>query len=284
MAPGRYSCLTQKLEMNFVKLRKGDGHYLTALGVAIVMVFGVLYAYFHNFSTEVSPKQDVWGQFGDYVGGLLNPTLSFFAFTGLLLTLRMQRVDSEKADKRHINEEFDSRLFQLLSLLHTSIASLKIFGQPPIAVEGAIYEGHRAIGYAWWALHRRFEGLERTQATMYDKSKREFKRWRKEFWVGFANYYETVALTIEFIEKNASDKDKKFAFHALRSQLTLEERSVLFYVLIFSSEDRYYDVLDSYGFWKKEIDDCLIPFHQALIGTMREKSLQAARRQIETAE
>ncbi|WP_367237229.1 hypothetical protein VXM67_17025 [Pseudomonas sp. Rh2] len=267
-----------------MKLQKGDGHYLIALSVAVVMVFGVLYAYFHNFSTDVSTKQDVWGQFGDYVGGLLNPTLSFFAFTGLLLTLRMQRIDSEKADRRHVNEEFDSRLFHLLSLLHASIASLKFFGTPPITADGKIYEGHRAIAYAWWALHHRFVGLDREQSTIYEHSKREFKRWRKDFWVGFANYYETVALTIEYIEKSASEKDKKFAFHALRTQLILEERSILFYVFIFSGEDKYYDVLDRYGFWKKEVDDCLIPFHSELINKMRERSLLAARSQVENVE
>lgn len=267
-----------------MKWREGDSHYLIALGVAGLMVFGVLYAYFHNFSTVVSVKQDVWGQFGDYVGGLLNPTLSFLAFSGLLLTLRMQRVDSEKGDVRHSGQEFDSRLFQLLSLLHASIASLKVIAREPVAETGMAFEGHRAIGYAWWALHHKFDGLERSQAGIYDSSRLEFKRWKKRFWVGFANYYETVALAIDFIEKNAPEKDKKFAFHALRSQLTLEERSVLFYLFIFSGAADYFDLLERYGFWKKEIDDCLIPFHQALVDAMRQHSHLAAQQQASTAE
>jgi uncharacterized membrane protein len=56
------------------------------LVVLIALVIGVYIAYFHDHTLATTPAE--WGPFGDYVGGLLNPVLSFFAFIALLMTLK----------------------------------------------------------------------------------------------------------------------------------------------------------------------------------------------------
>ncbi len=53
--------------------------------IAYAALFGL---YFFKFHGELSPDQAVWGQFGDYVGGLLNPAISLVALIALLLTIR----------------------------------------------------------------------------------------------------------------------------------------------------------------------------------------------------
>lgn len=58
--------------------------------VAIVFVF-----YFINFSGPLSNEHDRWGTFGDFVGGTLNPVLSFFALIALLLTIILQSKELE---------------------------------------------------------------------------------------------------------------------------------------------------------------------------------------------
>lgn len=55
--------------------------------VAIVVVVGL---YLFNFRGDLSLNADRWGQFGDYVGGTLNPILSFLALLSLCLTLAVQ--------------------------------------------------------------------------------------------------------------------------------------------------------------------------------------------------
>lgn len=57
---------------------------------AFVIIAIVYFVYFRNFSGSVSLKHDVWGTFGDFIGGVLNPILSFVAFIALLLTIVLQ--------------------------------------------------------------------------------------------------------------------------------------------------------------------------------------------------
>lgn len=70
------------------------------VGIAILAVSAVLLTYFYRWSGPVSGEHQIWGQFGDYVGGVLNPFLAFLALTALLLTLRVQSqelVESSRA-------------------------------------------------------------------------------------------------------------------------------------------------------------------------------------------
>ncbi|MGB6327420.1 MAG: hypothetical protein WBF48_00715 [Halarcobacter sp.] len=47
--------------------------------------------YFINFGFQgLSNDQEVWAQFGDYFGGVLNPVFAFLAFIALLITINLQ--------------------------------------------------------------------------------------------------------------------------------------------------------------------------------------------------
>ena len=65
---------------------------LWVLGVAAVAAFliilGLYIAYFKNLS--VTNDSATWGTFGDYLGGTLNPIISFLALIGLLYTIHQQ--------------------------------------------------------------------------------------------------------------------------------------------------------------------------------------------------
>jgi len=60
---------------------------------AVVVVFGL---YFSQFHSQLSNENSNWGTFGDFVGGTLNPLLSFLGLLALLLTVAMQRDELEK--------------------------------------------------------------------------------------------------------------------------------------------------------------------------------------------
>jgi len=64
---------------------------LAVLAVAALAIFIVAGAYVvHFWGVPLAEKGDVWGQFGDYLGGVLNPVFGFLSVFALLVALVLQ--------------------------------------------------------------------------------------------------------------------------------------------------------------------------------------------------
>jgi uncharacterized membrane protein len=85
--------------------------------VVVVIIAGVvLYQYFSNFGGAKSSSQEVWGQFGDFVGGTLNPILGFVSVLVLVATLGLQR--KELSEARETAKENNNILAEQLKVMH----------------------------------------------------------------------------------------------------------------------------------------------------------------------
>ena len=72
-------------------IRAPKKFYLFISVIALLCAI-VPFTYVVNFGhLSISDRPELWGAFGDFIGGILNPLLSFAAFSGLLLTLFLQR-------------------------------------------------------------------------------------------------------------------------------------------------------------------------------------------------
>lgn len=61
------------------------------IGIVMIVVMVVVGVYFFNFGGgKLSGDTGTWGEFGDYVGGTLNPMLAFFSFLVLCYTINLQ--------------------------------------------------------------------------------------------------------------------------------------------------------------------------------------------------
>ena len=61
------------------------------LGFAVIAGVVVALAFIINFhAVPIAGKIDAWGQFGDYLGGVLNPVFGFLSVIGLLVALVLQ--------------------------------------------------------------------------------------------------------------------------------------------------------------------------------------------------
>lgn len=58
---------------------------------------GVLYFYSSTFDGEPTTNHEMWGQFGDFVAGTLNPIFSFFTLLALLVTIILQSFELRQA-------------------------------------------------------------------------------------------------------------------------------------------------------------------------------------------
>jgi hypothetical protein len=54
-------------------------------GLLGVVLLGL---YFWQFWGSLSPAQDVWGQFGDFIGGILNPFIAWMTLVAIAISLR----------------------------------------------------------------------------------------------------------------------------------------------------------------------------------------------------
>ncbi|MCU7920147.1 MAG: hypothetical protein KZQ95_17580 [Candidatus Thiodiazotropha sp. (ex Epidulcina cf. delphinae)] len=87
------------LEQKFEELTPKQVFKWLAWILAIASAIGaaVFIYYFLNFNGQLSQKQEIWGVFGDYIGGTLNPVFSFLALVALLLTIVLQSKELEQS-------------------------------------------------------------------------------------------------------------------------------------------------------------------------------------------
>lgn len=81
--------------MHIIKMKESheelNNKFLIAIFIlAIFSIAIVFFSYFYFFNYEISNKQEIWGVFGDFIGGTLNPILSFLALIALLITIVVQ--------------------------------------------------------------------------------------------------------------------------------------------------------------------------------------------------
>jgi Putative phage abortive infection protein len=106
--------------------------------LAGAFVFLIL-AYWYSFSKYGwSTNPDAWGQFGDFLGGVLNPLVSLAALFALVISVRMQRSElndtrAELVEARKVATEQaktadqqrrEQRFFDLLNLYQRTVDSL----------------------------------------------------------------------------------------------------------------------------------------------------------------
>ncbi|MFP3849105.1 hypothetical protein [Pseudomonas sp. W5-01] len=210
-------------------------------GIAGVLIIGVWLFYAFHFYGPISSSRDVWGQFGDYFGGVLNPILSFGALLGLIFTLQSQQQESDKAEKRHREQLFDSRLFQLLSLSHDAVASIKFVTSSIAEHPGPEFVGHRAVAHSLNRLQENY--LYKVEPVndhlMYEALYPQFLNWKRMYWSGVASYVESMLYVLWFaIDKAESVESSSFALRAVFAQMSADEKLLIFYVMIFTPRQK----------------------------------------------
>jgi hypothetical protein len=97
---------------------------------AMLAIFTVLISYIINFyfklDSTISNDTAVWGQLGDYFGGLLNPILSFISLVLLIKSLNLQNEANKDLRKELINSEKTEKIRSFETLFFNMINSQKV--------------------------------------------------------------------------------------------------------------------------------------------------------------
>lgn len=84
---------------------------------AFLIILGLYIAYFKNLS--VTNDSATWGTFGDYLGGTLNPIISFLALIGLLYTIHQQAQEMQ-ATREELKQAAEQQRQQVEQQSHQS--------------------------------------------------------------------------------------------------------------------------------------------------------------------
>ena len=108
---------------------------------AFLIILGLYIAYFKNLS--VTNDSATWGTFGDYLGGTLNPIISFLALIGLLYTIHQQAQEMQAtreelklaAEQQRQQVEQQSRQSEIFNLQQFESTFFSLLEQHNKAVE-----------------------------------------------------------------------------------------------------------------------------------------------------
>ena len=108
--------------------------------LAVIIATVTLSVYLFNFEGGISNDHEKWGQFGDYLGGSLNPIFALLALIALLLTLKVQSrelaisADELRNSAQALSEQskalvlqnFENRFFNMVSLHHQIVNGIDL--------------------------------------------------------------------------------------------------------------------------------------------------------------
>lgn len=240
---------TSELEID-KELLLADKHFsrlkkLSSIGITLAIAFLSVYAV--NFYGPLSSDPERWGQFGDFLGGVLNPTFSFLALIALLGTFGLQIRELKISSKELKNsatalikqndtlrqQQFEGSFFQLLNLHNTIINSIDL-ESPKKTTKGR-------------DCFRIF--LKRIESEVFKVENCDVEEFKKIYAAYFisheqelGHYFRLLYNIIKLI-KSTPNIDKKFYTNIVRAQLSSAELMLLFYNCISELGDKKFKPL-----------------------------------------
>lgn len=222
---------------------------------AVLAALFLIVSFVSKFGVQPADAQEKWGQFGDFVGGILNPLFSITALFALLHTIVLQSQELkrstkelkasakalDKQNKYYSRQQFDSNFFQLLAL------QLEL--QKRFSTKNDIYKdihGTSAFDYLSYGYSREYREIEGGQYPDHaSKASCAFDNWDRNYSSGIYEYMDPLSNIIEYVYyAKVSSRAKKFAFATLLSHLSSSEIDLLFYISLHHSAYSWLSVVD----------------------------------------
>lgn len=203
--------------------------------VAVVCIFVSLYFYVSTFSGALLAEHDKWGQFGDYLGGILNPVFGFFGLIALLATLALQSEELQLSTKelaksavvlqqQHdvlIQQNFENTFFQLLRRYSDLITEFRyqiLSGRQALT---SIYRDE-LLGNSYNRITPNIQGDQKAIAA-YEHF---YENYRHEL----GHYFRTLYHIFRFVDRSSLSDNRKLVYcNIARAQLSSTELCLLFY-------------------------------------------------------
>jgi hypothetical protein len=188
-----------------------------------------------------------WGQYGDFMGGVLNPILSFVAIMGVLITIVIQHNELKEARKefkrsadaldkqsKSLNvQNFEAAFFNLLKL-HSEIVNSQLLAED---VSNKKVEGKECFNHYYFELIDNSLNInEVVKSIPSDKFvEYSYKTFNKESKKNLEQYFRNLYSMLKFVEKS-DVLNKNYYYEMFKAQLSGFELALIFYDGLFGTD------------------------------------------------
>lgn len=206
---------------------------------AVLAAFLIIGFYIWNFPNQLSEKQDVWGQFGDYIGGTLNPLFSLAALFAVLHTINIQNKQISSANEAVEIQRFENHFFQMLNLFNGVKQEMLIIITYKNGKEvDERYKGIECMTKLSNQMFMSFTRLEQNKANIRASCKSFYESHR----YFLLHYFRTLYSFIKFVD-DSNIKNKEFYSNIVCVNLSDSEVNLLFYYCYFLDIDENKELL-----------------------------------------
>ncbi len=227
--------------------------------LTIVIAFGM---YFFNFHGSLSNQHEKWGTFGDFIGGTLNPILSFFALIALLKTIELQfqqlkiSQDELKLSRNELaksakalteqskniqKQNFENTFFNLLSLHNNIVNNLKTSSPNVISTiqrRESVYDEYQGKEVFKKIINE--INFEQDIIIQYIKIYEQYQTI-------IGHYFRNIYQILKLIDKSDIE-NKKFYTNILRAQLSNDELLLIFLNGVTYGKEKTKPLMERYEF------------------------------------
>jgi hypothetical protein len=232
--------------------------------VATVVLFGAMASVFYfGVTTTWQGTSYNLGTLGDFMGGTLNPILTFLTFAGLLFTIILQQRElhlaneaKKKADeslgeekKRVARQQFEYTFFQMIGLYNNIVNALDIYFRPSEQGESA---GHEVKGRDCFKTYLGNYYDKYRPLGEFENEKERLDKSYKAFWEkrqqDLSHYFRYLYNVLRFVFEYEDDIGDRFKYiKLLRAQLSDFELLVLFYTALHENGKNYVRYIEEYA-------------------------------------
>lgn len=199
------------------------------------------------------------GVIGDFFGGILNPTLTFITFMGLLVTIVLQNKELKEARKEAkrsadalseqsntmLKQSYDQNFFSMLSLHQEIINSIDTLDTKTREV----YRGRIALSY----MYESFKKSKQTNAFRDEDRLDLMKKYTNDDFMYLWNkqceklhyYFRFLTNILSYIERSPLPCD--YYIDTIKSQLSNSELCLIFYFGLSIQGNELYQKVTKYG-------------------------------------
>lgn len=141
--------MKQDIESSHKNTGGSSGNIWWAFAIPAGIAAYSIYRYVKAFGSEASKTQEIWGQFGDFVGGIVNPVVGLVTIVLLILTLQSQRKELQEQRSQAAVQGFEQTLNSWMSHYREAVYQTDYLKQD--GVDKTRLVGLRALEAVVWS-------------------------------------------------------------------------------------------------------------------------------------